>query len=198
MRVWAVCVVVMASIIGAVMGAAGPALADHLDVEASVPDDVRVGDVVEIHVLVRSVETGERVQGAAVKAFRDASIAGVSGEVELASATTDGFGEATLRWPQHAGSSHALTVEVSPPGEAEFETVTLSVVTLGSGPQVVRSESGVRIPGLGAWVLIAVLVSVWALIQFALLGPMTVAREGAQAHEEEEKQDEVTAASGSG
>lgn len=152
------------------------ARADHLELEVTVPADVAVGEILEVSAVVRSAESGARIPGAVLSAFREASIAGVTGRVELASAITDELGMATLRWQHRAGGEHTLIVTFSGPGDTELESTSLSIITVGTEPQVVRSEAGVEIPGLGAWVLIAVLVAVWGLIQFSLLGPMTVAR----------------------
>jgi hypothetical protein len=181
---------VIATMAAAALAGSAPAMADHLEVEATVPDDVAVGEIFEVRVVVRSAETGRRVAGADVVALRDATIAGVSGEVELARGTTDRNGVATVRWQQRAAGTHTLVVDYTGPGEHEFETATLDVLTVGSGAQVVRSTSGVEIPGFGAWVLVAVLLSVWGLIQFALIGPMAVAREGLRAASDDEDEPE--------
>lgn len=151
-----------------------PALADHLDISTSEVDAVEPGDIVELAVVVRSADTGQPVPGATVVATIEAEIVGVSGTVELARGITGDDGIATLRWQVRSGATESVVIAFSEAGEVVTESHPLSIVTVGSGRQIVRSESGIQIPGLGAWVLIAVLVLVWALIQFAMLGPVRV------------------------
>ncbi len=153
----------------------GAAAADHLEVETVSPEVVGAGDIVEVRVVVRSAETKERVAGATVIAEREATIAGFSGRVEVARGMTDELGVETLRWQERGGSVDTVTIGYAASGETEFETTQLPVITVREGPQVVRSTSGVRIPGLGAWVLIALLVGVWAVIQLAMVGPVRIA-----------------------
>jgi hypothetical protein len=153
---------------------ATPAVADHLEAETSVPETVRAGDVVEMRVVVREAGTKARVPGATVVAERDASIAGFSGRVVVARAVTDELGVATLRWTVTSGSAVTVVLAYSAVGDAQLESTPQSVITVAEGPQLVRSRVGVRIPGFGAWVLIALLVGVWSTIQYAMLGPIRV------------------------
>lgn len=170
---------------GIVLSSAPPVGADHLEAETSAPDTIRVGDVIEMRVVVRSATTRERISGATVIAERDASIVGFSGRVEVARATTNELGIATLRWRERTGTTHTVVVAYAGEGETELESLPVSVVTVGSNNQIVRSTAGVRIPGFGAWVLIALLVGVWAIIQFAMVGPVHVARIAAESAEDE-------------
>lgn len=163
----------------ALVGPAVPVRASHLEIEAIEPREASVGETVQIRVIVRAADSSERVPGATVVAFREATLAGYSGEVEVARAITDEAGLATLRWVVRGGPSETVLIAFSAPGEENLESEPLSVLTVGSGPQLERSTAGVRIPGLGAWVVIGVLVGIWAIIQFALVGPVRVAREGA-------------------
>lgn len=150
--------------------------ADHLKVLLVPPEAVDVGDMVTVQVVVQSAESRDRIPGATVVARRSAGIAGFSGEVEVARALTDEEGMARLSWVERGGLAESVTVAYSAPGDEDFESEPLAVYTVNPGPQLERSESGVQIPGLGAWVLIGVLAGTWAVIQFALVGPVHVAR----------------------
>lgn len=178
-------VVVVAAIAASVLMTTAPALADHLEVSTSETATVEPGDIVEVAVVVRSSETQEPVADATVVASMEAEIVGVHGSVEIARATTDENGEATLRWQVRIGTTEGVVIAYAEAGVASLESQPLPIVTVGSGSQVVRSESGVRIPGFGAWVLIGILVLVWALIQFAMLGPVRVAFAAAREGEAE-------------
>ena len=160
----------------AVMAMGAPALADHLEVEASVPDSVAPGDVIDLEVVVRTEDSGELVPGATIVLFREAYFLGVSGDVEIARAITDDNGVAIVHFRARAGTSEQVIVASVLVGEEAFESHPLPVVTVGSGPQIVSADAGLRIPGFGVWILIALVITIWAIIQFALLGPVEVAR----------------------
>lgn len=155
-----------------------PVLADHLHIEATFPESVQSGDIVDVRVLVSSADTDQPVPGAIVSASRDTSFLGVSDRIDIASTTTDERGVAHLRWQIRSGASELIVLAYSQAGEEVVESEPLSFVTVTPGPQLVRSSAGVRIPGFGAWVLVILLVGIWATIQFALLGPVAVARAG--------------------
>ncbi len=152
-----------------------PASAGHIEIEVEQPGTVNVGDTVVLTVLVRSGTNGARVAGALVVATRRAEIAGFSGSVEIARAVTDENGIAKLSWRERSGTNETLVVAYAAPGENQMESEPLQVITVGPGPQLEGPESDFRIPGLGVWVLIAVLVGIWSVIQFALVGPIQVA-----------------------
>ena len=175
--------VVVLSTVALLLISGTPAFAEHLEVSVEQPGEVTVGDTVKLHVVVRSAESRERVAGATVAATRGTEIAGFSGSVEVAKAVTDENGLAQLSWVERGGVTETVVVAYSAPGENDFESKPLSVYTVSPGPQLERSESGVAIPGFGAWVLIGVLVGIWAIIQFALVGPVQVARLGAEPEE---------------
>ena len=178
--------VVASGVALALLGPALPVRASHLELEAVGPGEASVGETIQIRVVVRSADSGERIPGANVVAFREATLAGYSGQVEVAQAVTDEIGLATLQWVVRGGSTETVLIAYSAPGEEQFESEPVSVLIVGSGSQLERSTAGVRIPGLGAWVVIGVLVGIWAVIQFALIGPMRVAWEGALAGDENE------------
>jgi len=166
----------LALILGvALLSPAAPAFADHLVLEADTPTPAESGDAVEIEVVLRHVETQQRIPGGTVVVSREATIVGVTGEVELASATTNEDGIATLRWRQGAETDHIVLIAYATSGDIELESTPISVLVVGPKDQVFRSTSGIRIPGFGAWVLIGLIISVWGIIQFALVGPVLVA-----------------------
>ena len=169
---------IVTCVIAWVLTAAVPAFADHLELEASVPGSVQAGEIIEVRVVVRSTDTLDRVPGAAVAAYRNASIVGVEGQVEIANATTDALGVAILRWQERGAATDTIILAYATHEDEVLESNPVTIVAVGSGPQIVRSTSGVQIPGLGAWVLIGLLVTIWGIIQFALVGPVQVARAG--------------------
>ena len=155
-------------------GATAVVNADHIEIEAFLPDSVATGDIMDLRVIVRTA-SGQRIPDATVIATKQATIAGVADDVELARGVTDDLGIVTLHWTVRTAPTLAITIAYEKPGESEFETVELPAVDVAAGGQLERSTSGVQIPGFGAWVLIALLVGIWGLIQFALSGPVRVA-----------------------
>lgn len=171
---------VAAGMLAVLVAGAAPAFADHLDVATSEPATVSPGDVVEIAVVVRSSETQQPVADAIVVVSIDATIVGVSGPVEIARARTGDDGTATLRWQVRSGATQSVLIAYSEAADVSLESEPLQLVTVGVGEQIVRPEPGLQIPGLGAWVLIGVLVLAWGLIQSAMIGPVRVAQAGAR------------------
>lgn len=155
-------------------GATEAVNADHIEIEAFFPESIATGDTMDLRVIVRTA-SGQRIADATVIASRQGSIAGVTGDVELARGVTDELGIATLRWTVRTAPSLEITIAYSKPGESDFESVDLPTVDVTAGGQLERSTSGIRIPGFGAWVLIALLVGIWGLIQLALSGPVRIA-----------------------
>lgn len=167
--------VLITTVVG-LIALAPSARAEHLFITAVQPDEVQAGDIIEVQVLVQSDETRSPVANVTVVARRSAEIAGFSGEVEVARAVTDERGIASLRWQVRGGTSETVIIAYGASGEEQLESAPLSVVSVLPGPQLSGPDEGVQIPGLGAWILITVLVGIWAVVQFALVGPIHIAR----------------------
>jgi hypothetical protein len=166
--------------------------ADHIEIEAIFPESVATGDVIDVRVIVRTA-SGQRIADATVIALEEATFTGVTDQVEIARGITNELGVATLRWQVRTASSLAITLQWATPGDPEFETEQVPPVDVTAGAQLERSTSGVKIPGFGAWVLIALLVGVWGLIQFALAGPVRVAAGSTDStHHHAEDDDELS------
>lgn len=175
----------VAALVAAMLTIPATAGADHLDVDTEAPSVVAPGGVVEVRVVLRDSGTGLPVPGATVVATREATIVGVTGQVVLGSATTDELGRAAVRWQQRAEGGEAVVVAYGGSGDTVLESQPFTVLTSGTARQIVRGTAGVRIPGLGAWVLLGVMALVWGIIQFALVGPIVVARRYAEPAEPE-------------
>jgi len=178
------CALVAMVVVSLTMTAA-PAAADHIEIETEIPDSVVAGETIVIRVIVRSTETGDRIPNALVTVSWEVDFLGVFGRVEVARATTSDRGVAELRWQARAGVSEQVVIAYADHDGTTLESSPESVITVASGSQIVRSRSGVKIPGFGAWVLISLVIGIWATIQFALLGPVEVARRAAQAEQDQ-------------
>ncbi|MDH3248459.1 MAG: c-type cytochrome [Acidimicrobiia bacterium] len=152
-----------------------PAFADHLILEVTGPDQAAAGEEIEITVSVRQASTGWPVEGASVVFFGDAFFAGVTGEIRLGSATTNRIGVATFTTAFTVRGVHKVRVEVEDQPDTDAGTVTVGV---GIGSQIVETEVGVEIPGLGSWLVTVVIGSVWVIMIVAVLWLVRVSRSG--------------------
>jgi mono/diheme cytochrome c family protein len=160
-----------------VVGPALEAAADHLVVDVSGPEAADLGERAEIRVSVRSLESGDPEEGVVVIFYSDAVFAGVSGEIELGRATTDGAGLAIIPLTFHVSGTHAIRIEAVAGPEVQPESVSIPVTV---GGQQVRAEAGVSIPGFGGWIVTAIIGLVWAIMVVAVFSTLRLVRAGRQ------------------
>ena len=137
--------------------------ASHVVVEVTGIDQVQVGVPAQFQVALHDAEKGLPVANAPVTVYINATFAGVSGEVKLGSAVTDENGVAVITHEPRSASIHELRVEYLPEGSTEPEVATVPVSAI-DGPQLSRSASGIQIPGLNVWLIIAIVAGVWSLL----------------------------------
>jgi mono/diheme cytochrome c family protein len=159
--------------VGVIAGPA-PASAAHLLIGVSGPQEVIVGEELQITAVVRTVEDAP-VAGATVEFFADSFFAGVSGEIRLGSAVTDSLGVSTFPLVFNVRGVHRVRVEVDDGTEVQQAALTIGV---NNGPQIIESEVGVEIPGLGSWLVTAVIGLVWVVMIVAALWMLQVSRRG--------------------
>ena len=157
-------VAVIALIVGGgVLALAGTADASHVVVEVLGPAQFEVGVPAELQVALHDAETGLPVANAPVTVYTDATFGGVTGEVELGMAMTDERGVAALNYVPRATGSHELRIEHLAAGGVEHEATSTAISVVGE-PQLYRSASGVQVPGLNVWLIIALVATVWSLL----------------------------------
>jgi mono/diheme cytochrome c family protein len=169
MRRFSTVVLAAAVATGALPGVAGAA---HLVIEVSGPQEVIVGEELEIGASVHLAD-GTPVPGATVVFFADSFFAGVSGEIRLGSVVTNDLGVATFPLAFSVRGVHRVRLEVGDGTETQQAGLTIGV---NNGPQIVASEAGVEIPGLGSWLVTLVIASVWAVMILAAFWMMRVSR----------------------
>jgi len=157
----------------AVIAMAGIASAEDVIIEVAAPDEGILGEPVEIAATVRDADTGEPVEGAVVVYFGDASFAGVTGEVELGTAESNVIGVATLQPTFSVSRLHTIRVELIDHPDVEPKSVS---VPIRIGSQLIASEAGVSIPGLGSWIVPFVILSAWTIMITAAAGMVLIAR----------------------
>jgi len=174
---------VKAMLVAVVMGAAifalaGTADATHAKLDVVGPSRLTVGHSVNIEAVLHSAHGSESVAGATVTFYMDTSFGGVDGEVMLGQAVTDENGVAVLNYEPRTAGEHQLRVEYLTPGESEPEEAAWSHSVGGASGQLYRSTSGVEIPGLDVWLLIAVVATVWAILLSVAVRVIAIAHAG--------------------
>ncbi len=157
----------------AVFAMAGVASAEDLILEVAAPDEGFLGETVEITATVRDGTTGQPVEAVTVVYYGDASFAGVSGEVELGTADSNVIGVATLQPTFSVSRLHTIRVEVVDDPDVVPKSVSIPIRV---GTQLVESEAGVSIPGLGSWLVPFIIMAAWAIMIAAASGTVFIAR----------------------
>ncbi len=156
-----IAVVAVLAIAIAVFGPAGTANAAHVVATITTPDVLEVGQPSQVQVTLLS--ESQPVPDTVVTVYTDASFGGVTGEVNIATTTTNENGVALFEYePRHA-SDHNLRIEFLAPGDTEPSTATVTVSVVGAS-QLHQSHAGIQIPGLNVWLIIAIIGSVWTLL----------------------------------
>ena len=155
-------VVAVLAIAIAGFGPAGTASAAHVVATITTPDVFEVGQQGQIQVTLLS--ENQPVANTVITVFyTDASLGGVTGDVEIGTMTTNENGIALFEYePRHA-SAHELRLEFLAPGDTEPTSTSVTVSVAGAS-QLYQSTSGIQIPGLNVWFIIAIISSVWTLL----------------------------------
>jgi hypothetical protein len=166
--------------LGAVALPAGVvAQASQVQVSISAPEQSRVGDQVQIQVTLQSADHNAPVTDAEVTLHKKAAFAGVTGDTEVARATTNEDGVAFLSYEPRTAGEVELTAEYKAPDSAQVDAATVTI-SVADGPQQYRSTAGIQVPGLNVWLLIAVLSLVWGILFAAALMMRGIAGAGAE------------------
>jgi hypothetical protein len=160
-----------------------PAEADHTAAVLSVPGQVTVGETVEVSVRVSAAEAasagrvsqGQALPGTTVTFYATESFGGVTGKVEIGRAVTDTNGVATITHKPRATGDHQISAEYPAEGEGRAgASAVISVAGVGT-TQLYHSSSGIQVPGLNVWILMAVLATVWAILLSVALRVIVIA-----------------------
>ncbi len=156
----------------------GSAEAAHVDLSVAPAGELTVGSPAEAQVTLLTADGALPVAGATVTLYREASFAGTTGEVEVGRATTDENGVAVLSYEPRFAGEHQMRVEYLPPDATEPEEATWSQSVAGTTHQLHQSTSGIQVPGINVWILMAVLATVWTILLSVALRVVAIARDG--------------------
>lgn len=171
-----------AFIVGAaVFALAGTANASHLVVDVSASDQLEVGQPAQLQIALRSADGAQHPANVPVTVYTEVSFGGVTGDVTLGTALTDANGVAVLDFEPRLAGEYELRIEYLHSGDAEPEVATAVVTVAGASQlhQLHQSTSGIQIPGLNVWLIIALVGSVWSILFSVGLRVLAIARAGA-------------------
>ncbi len=191
-------VLLSALVVGAaVFALAKTAVASHLVVEVSASDQLEVGQPAQLQIALRSADGAQHPANVPVTVYTEVSFGGVTGEVELGTALTDANGVAILDFEPRLAGEYELRIEYLHSGDAEPEVAT-AVVTVAGTSQLYQSTSGIQIPGLNVWLIIALVGSVWSILFSVGLRVLAIARASANGEEAVAESGPVAAAQEAG
>ena len=165
------------AVLAGVLVSSTPVRAAEVNAEISAPDQVVLGETVEVNVTLTTGAANEPVPDATVTLTADASFGGVDGSIELSSAITDDEGVAVLAYTPRVSGERELRVEYLAPDATEPESTTWIHTVTGS-TQLYQSKAGIKVPGLGVWVLMAVLAIVWGILFVVAFLVLEISRAG--------------------
>ena len=162
----------------------GAAFAGDILITVSIPKSAAVGDHVELKAILTSA--GEPIDGAVVSLTYRASLAGVSGTVELDREATGADGSAVLSYEQRAPENGEMRVEYLGPEDTDVVPVIFTIDVQPGAEQQHRSEAGLSIWWLNGWLVIAVIMGIWGLIVFSATQLAIVGRSTEEGEAEED------------
>lgn len=153
---------------------------DPTTLELQAPQAAGLGDVVEI-VAVLQDENGAPISAASVILWTSASFLSTEGAMKLGQVATDEQGRAVFHYEARTSGSLALNAYFS--GDTRYASAQGSAaLTVSGSRQIYHEESGVHIPGVGVWLLVALLLFVWSLFFIVMVLLSLIAREGEKAN----------------
>jgi len=155
---------------------AAPAFASGIGIAVGAPEGVSVGQDVEVKAVLS--EDGVPVEGAEIALTYQASMAGESARVVLATATTDETGTAVMIYQQRADDNGEMQVVYLGPDTDPVEPYTFTIAVEEGGQQLYVNESGVEIPFVNGTLVILVIAGVWFLIALSAIYLVRVGRAG--------------------
>ena len=153
--------------------------ASPVTLELEAPEQVTLGDMVRVTAVLRDL-TGAPAPGATIVFWSPASFLSVGGSIELGRALTDAQGKATLRYQVRTEEKASLNAYFS--GDSRYLSAQASTEMKVQGTaQITRHPiEGVRVPGIGVWILAAILGGVWSTYLGVMVFLSLIAREGSE------------------
>lgn len=144
--------------------------------ELQLPPQAAVGQELTVGALLLD-GAGAPVVGADVEFAREAVFMSSGSELALGRSATDEQGVATLTFMPRSEGEMLISARFE--GNARSGAASASgAVPIATGPQLYSVEAGVRVPGVGVWLLAAVLTTVWGTYLAAIVVLLRIAHAG--------------------
>ncbi len=159
------------------LGVVTPAwAADPTTVELKTEQEVALGDAITVWVAVRD-SRGDPVNQAIVVLLTPASFGDTSGEMRLGQITTDALGQATFTYQARREGPQTFIARFI--GDSNYVPAEASVALSVQGSvQLYEQQAGVKIPGLGVWLLVLLLGGFWSVYLVVMVLVTRIAIEG--------------------
>ncbi len=153
--------------------------AEPVSLELQAPEQVTLGDEVIVTAVLRD-GNGAPVPAATVILWSAATFLSTGGAIELGRAVTNAQGKATLLY--QARTEERALLNAYFPGDSRYDPASATVELMVQGSsQLYQSTAGVRVPGIGVWLLVGVLGIVWSIYLTVMVLLTLIAREGSKA-----------------
>ncbi len=152
--------------------------ASHMQMSLAVPEVSAISEPARISATLSTEDGTEPVADAVVVFSTEASFGGVSGWTEIGRAVTNAAGVASVTFIPRTGGDHSVRVEYAAPGMSEPEVTTTTHHVGGSPQQLYQSRSGIEVPGLNVWILIATVSGVWVVLLSVAVRVIAIGRAG--------------------
>lgn len=150
--------------------------AEPTRVVVTAPPEVSLGDTVTVRVAVTDGK-GAPVAGATVTLLTPATFGSASGEMKLGQATTDAAGRASIAYEARSEGQQTLIARFAGNRSYAPAEASQSFSVTGSA-QLFHQEAGVKVPGIGVWILAVLLSAFWSVYMVVMVLITRIAREG--------------------
>lgn len=131
------------------------------------PPAVSLGSTSRMVALLQDAEA-RPIPDATIVFSSPASFGGTISEMELAAVVTNAEGIAILDYPMRAEGQNQFIARYY--GDHNYRPAEAATVVVATGSeQLVQRTAGVRVPLLGSWALLAVLLGVWSVYLAVML-----------------------------
>ena len=156
--------------------AATASAADPTALELRAPQEGQLRDTIPITAVLKDGK-GSPIPRAPVILWSPASFLGTGGALRLGQSITDAQGKAIFHYEPR--SQGPVTLNAYFPGDSRYEPVQASVeLRVQGAAQLYQQTAGIHVPGVGVWMLVALMIGVWSVYLTVMVLLRRVARAG--------------------
>ncbi|MBI4310547.1 MAG: Ig-like domain-containing protein, partial [Chloroflexi bacterium] len=125
------------------------------------PDKVNLGEEVMITAVLKDSK-GAPIAGAKIRLWTPGQFLSVGGEMELGTVTTNAQGIAAFRFQARSEDLARLNADFFGDSRHSPAQAAIDVAVVGSD-QLYQQTAGVRLPGIGVWLIVGALGVAWSI-----------------------------------